>query len=413
MFELSQSPYIFISVFFLGLGLNLTPCIYPMLSITISLFRGSEHESRSRAFVKALAYVLGMVTMYSVLGLMAAITGSFFGEWLQNFWVQLATGILVISLAFSMFGLYQFRLPSWLVPSRQGAPKRTLLSFFISGLLVGIVAAPCMGPAVLTLLTLVSAQQNMVFGFFLFFVMALGLGLPYLVLGTYSGLLKKLPKSGAWLGWFERLMGVVLLTFGIFYVAIAFKWPFIKWIVPGAFVAGGLYLGWIEQSARFSKKMFAFQGIVGALAVALGLFFFFTPQSGLVWENYHAGILDEASVSRQPVVLDFYADWCIPCHELDQFTYSDPSVIKILQRFRKIKVDVTSVDTDEAREAIRRFDVFGVPTIIFLDEKDLEVPGLRMNGFVSPKEFVSAVQSSKLKNISGNGAPAGARPKMP
>ena len=259
MAEITNSPFIFVSVFFLGLGLNLTPCIYPMLSITISLFRGSEHESRGRAFVKALAYVLGMVTMYSVLGLVAAMTGSFFGEWLQNFWVQLTTGILVIGLAFSMLGLYQFRLPSWLMPSYHGAAKGALLSFFVSGLLVGIVAAPCMGPTVLALLTFVSVQQDMVFGFSLFFVMALGLGFPYLVLGTYSGLLSKLPKSGAWLVWFERLMGVVLLTFGIFYIAIAFKWPFVKWIVPGAFVAGGLYLGWIERSARLAKSFFAFQ----------------------------------------------------------------------------------------------------------------------------------------------------------
>ena len=402
MTEITNSPFIFISVFFLGLGLNLTPCIYPMLSITISLFRGSEHESRGRAFVKALAYVLGMVTMYSVLGLVAAMTGSFFGEWLQNFWVQLTTGILVIGLAFSMLGLYQFRLPSWLMPSYHGAAKGALLSFFVSGLLVGIVAAPCMGPTVLALLTFVSVQQDMVFGFSLFFVMALGLGFPYLVLGTYSGLLSKLPKSGAWLVWFERLMGVVLLTFGIFYIAIAFKWPFVKWIVPGAFVAGGLYLGWIERSARLAKRFFAFQWILGALAVVIGLFFFFTPKNGMVWEKYHDGIMEEAGASGQPVILDFYADWCIPCHELDQFTYSDPRVLATLQHFRKIKVDTTSVDTDETREAIRRFDVFGVPTIIFLDEKGREVPSLRVNGFVAPEEFINSVRSSGLKKYSGD-----------
>jgi len=389
MTELSHSPFVFISVFFLGLGLNLTPCVYPMLSITISLFRGSEQASRGRAFVRALAYVLGMVTMYSVLGLLAAMTGSFFGEWLQNFWVQLSTGILVIGLAFSMLGIYQFRLPSWLMLSYQGSAKGALLGFFISGLLVGIVAAPCMGPAVLALLTFVSVQQNRVFGFLLFFVMALGLGVPYLLLGTFSGLLSKLPKSGAWLVWFERLMGVVLLTFGIFYIAIAFKWPFLKWIVPVAFVAGGLYLGWIERSARLAKSFFAFQWILGALAIAIGLFFFFTPKSGIVWEKYHAGILESARVSGQPVVLDFYADWCIPCHELDQFTYSDPRVIAKLQRFRKIKVDTTSVDTDETREVIRRFDVFGVPTIIFLDGHGNEVENLRVNGYISPDEFMS------------------------
>jgi len=403
MTELSNSPFIFISVFFLGLGLNLTPCVYPMLSITISLFKRAEHESRGRAFMKALAYVLGMVTMYSVLGLGAAMTGSFFGEWLQNFWVQLAIGVLVIGLAFSMLGLYQFRLPAWLMPSYQGAAKGALLGFFISGLLVGIVAAPCMGPAVLALLAFVSVQQNIAFGFSLFFVMALGLGFPYLLLGTYSGLLQKLPKSGAWLVWFERLMGVVLLTFGTFYVAVAFKSPFVKWIVPGALVAGGLYLGWIERSARLGKKFFAFQGILGTLAVVVGLFFFFMPKSGIVWEKYHVGILEEAAASEQPVILDFYADWCIPCHELDQFTYSDPRVIKTLSHFRKIKVDATSADSDEIRKAISRFDVFGVPTVLFLDGKGLEVPSLRMNGFVAAEEFVNAVHSSGLGNIPGNG----------
>ncbi|MEI7751479.1 MAG: cytochrome c biogenesis protein CcdA [Candidatus Omnitrophota bacterium] len=411
MTEISNSPFVFVSVFFLGLGLNLTPCIYPMLSITISLFRGSEGEPRGRSFAKALAYVLGMVTMYSGLGLAAAMTGSFFGEWLQNFWVQLMTGILVIGLACSMLGLYQFQLPSWMMPSYQGRSKGAILSFFASGLLVGIVAAPCMGPAVLGLLAFVSVQQNIIFGFSLFFVMALGLGLPYLVLGTYSGLLKKLPKSGAWLVWFERLMGVVLLTFGIFYVAIALKWPFVKEIVPAAFVAGGLYLGWVERSARLAKKFFAFQWILGTLAVMIGLFFFFTPKGNMVWEKYHAGILEEAKASGQPVILDFYADWCIPCHELDQFTYSDPKVLAMLQPFRKIKVDTTSADTEEIREAVSRYEVFGVPTIVFLDQEGREVSTLRMNGFVSPEEFVSSVRASRLGNIVGNVDSAGAEHK--
>jgi thiol:disulfide interchange protein DsbD len=374
-----------------------------MLSITVSLFRGSGHEPHGRAFLKALAYVLGMVTMYSVLGLVAATTGRFFGEWLQNSWVQFAMGILVTGLAFSMLGLYQFRLPSRLVPSHRGAAQGTFPGFFVSGLLVGIIAAPCMGPAVLTLLTFVSKQQNIVFGFSLFFVMALGLGLPYLVLGTYSGLLAKLPRSGGWLVWFERFMGVVLLTFGISYIAIALKWPFPKNIIPWALVAGGFYLGWIERSARDAKVFLIVQRALGTIAIALGLFFLIMSPRGVVWEPYHAGILDEARAAGKPVILDFYADWCIPCHELDQFTYSDTRVIVLLKNFRKIKVNATSVDTDEIRDAISRFEVFGVPTVIFLDEKGREVKDLRMNGYVPPDAFVDYVRSSRLGKISGNG----------
>lgn len=397
-FENSSALIIYISVFFLGLGLNLTPCVYPMLSITISLFRSAEGEPRSRAFFKALAYVLGMVTMYSVLGLAASVTGSFFGQWLQNFWVQLAVGILVTGLASSMLGLYQFRLPAWLMPSGSAAAHGALLSFFISGLLVGIIAAPCMGPAVLTLLAYVSTQENMVFGFSLFFVMALGLGLPYLILGTFSGLLAKLPRSGGWLVWFERLMGVVLLTFGVSYITIAFQWPFLKGIVPGALVAGGIFLGWIENSARGSKKFVVAQRILGTLAVIAGCLFFFTPKSGLVWEKYRAGILEEARAAGQPVVLDFYADWCIPCHELDQYTYSDAAVIAALKNFRKIKVDATFADTDEVMEAVSRFNVDGVPTVVFLDEKGFAVEELRIDGFIPAEELLGILEQSGLGN---------------
>jgi len=383
----------------LGIGLNLTPCVYPMLTITLSLFRGSEEGSPLRSFSRALLYVAGIVVMYTTLGVTAAFTGQFFGGALQNFWVLLLIGFFMVVLSFSMFGFYTFQLPSWLVP-QQGASRRSAFGLFFAGILVGVIAAPCMGPVVLALLVQTSQGKNMVSGALSFFMLAIGLGLPYLVLGTFTGLLKKLPKSGAWLVWFERALGVGLFTFGCFYLMIALHLPVTPWLVPTALLGGGIYLGWIEHAAGETPKFVIFKKTAGSIILVLGVALFLntnaaTPKPGMIWEKYHVGILEEARAAGQPVILDFYADWCIPCHELDRFTYSDPRVIELLKKFRKIKVNTTSVDTPEIEAVVRQFNVYGIPSVFFLDATGREIEELRIAGFVSADELVRAVRASR------------------
>ncbi len=392
----------YFSFFLLGIGLNLTPCVYPMLTITLSLFRSAEGEHHRHSFWRALLYVAGITVMYTALGVTAAYTGQFFGGLLQNFWVLVLIGSFIIALSFSMFGLYTFRLPAWLVPQQGASSRRSALGLFFSGALVGLIAAPCMGPVVLALLAHVGREKNVVFGAVSFFMLALGLGMPYLVLGTFSALLKKLPKSGAWLVWVERALGVVLFTFGCFYLIIAFRWPIMPWLIPSALLGGGVYLGWIEGVDGKSPQFGIFKKIAGSLFGIAGIVMMlyvtgFSPKPGVVWEKYRAGILEEAKAAGQPVILDFYADWCIPCHELDRFTYTDPRVIDLLKNFRRIKIDTTSVDTQEIEDVVLKFGVYGVPSIFFLDAKGREVKELRMTGFVSPDEFVAAVRASGLQ----------------
>lgn len=391
----------YIAYFMLGLSLNLTPCVYPMLTITLSLFHGGRAESHGQSFLKALAYVSGITVMFTSVGLLAALTGEFFGGLLQNFWVLFLMGLFIIALSLSMFGLYTFQLPAWLMPQRRALREKTWFEFFLSGLLAGVVAAPCVGPVVLSLLTAVSQTGDAVYGAVCFLILSIGMGFPYLILGTFSGLIRRLPKSGAWLVWFERLLAVVLFSFGCFYILIAFRWPIIHWLVPATLLGGGIYLGWLERSNRESRKFEIFKRVAGTLIAGVGLWMIASwmwtyVDRGVVWEDYRQGVLDESREIGEPVVIDFYADWCIPCHDLHKSTFTNPGVIRALERFRKVRADATRLDNEDTKNLIRLFGVYGVPTVIFLDEAGREVEEMRVSGFVGPKEFLGMMRETGL-----------------
>ncbi len=378
-----------LGAFVVGLGLNLTPCVYPMLSITVSLFAHPKEPRAGSAFANALIYIFGMATMYSGLGLAAAFTGEIFGAFLQNRLVLLGIAFFLFFTALSMLGAYTFRLPAALV-NRFSAQKGTgLLNFYLSGLLVGIFAAPCIGPPVIALLTFAGTKGDPLLAFWIFFIMSAGLGLPYLILGTFSGLLQRLPKSGMWLVWVERLFGVVLMGLAGFYLIIAIHAEYLPWLVPAMLVSGGVYLGFVERSPQYRPAFVRFKQAVGIGAIVIGLALpFLGSRTSVVWEKYSPDKLESARKSNQPVILDFYADWCIPCHELDRYTYSNPDVIKALAGFTRLKVDLTRPDTPEAEAIIEKFNVLGVPTILFLDREGSEVKDSRITGFVPPEEFL-------------------------
>ena len=389
-------PFTFLGVFLLGLGLNLTPCVYPMLSITVSLFGSQKESGRMLAFLKALVYVLGMATMYSSLGVVAAFTGGFFGGLLQNRFVLLGMALLLAGLSLSMLGLYTFQIPTGFLSKVAGKRSVDFLGLFVSGLVVGIFAAPCIGPPVVALLAYAGTKGDPVFAFLLFFIMSLGLGLPYLVLGTFSGLMKKIPKSGVWLVWVERLFGIVLLTLAGFYLLLAVHPAGLQWLLPVAFSGGGLYLGFLEKSGTAKTSTFTrFKEIFGLAAILIAFaMIFLSPKQKVVWEPYSDSRLALARENRQPVIMDFYADWCIPCHELDRFTYSDPRVIEALAGFARLKVDMTNPDNPNTAAAMDKFEIVGVPTIIFLDSSGKEVPETRVTGFIPADDFMGLLESS-------------------
>ena len=381
----------FFSIFLIGLALNLTPCVYPMMSVTVSLFGGNENKSTAVTFSKALTYVLGIIFMYSALGVMAAYTGELFGSWLQSPWVLAGIGILILLLSLSMFGLYELQPPSWMMQKLGKTQQASgYIGHFVSGLLVGVFAAPCIGPPIIALLAFVGAQGSPIFGFFTFFVMAFGLGLPYLILGTFSGLLGKIPQSGLWMVWVKKVFGVVLVGVALFYLALAFAPSYSMYAVLATVVAGGIYLGFIEQSGNQTNTFRWLKYATGAAALIAGFMLFQNLQKEEVqWQQYDAQLIKQTD---KPVILDFYADWCIPCIELDRKTFTDNRVINRTKSFLRMKVDLTHFDSKRAEKLRQQYNIAGVPTIMFLDSDGNEIKDTRVVGFLNANNFLERLK---------------------
>jgi uncharacterized protein len=369
-------------IFLAGLALNLTPCVYPMLPVTIGFFASQASERWGRRIALPALYVLGMALTYSALGLAAALTGSLFGATLQSPWVVGGLIMLFVIMALSMFGLFEIRLPGWV--TRLGAGRRGGVGALLMGLTVGLVAAPCIGPFVVPLLVFVGASGRALLGFVLFFVLAIGLGLPSLVLGIFSGTLASLPRSGVWLIYAKKVMGVALLA-----VALYFTQPFLSdrvfgLLVIGFSIAAAAYLGFLERSRLRARWFPALKAGIGALVLALGLWFavpLVAARTGAAWRPYAPEAIEQARAAGRPVVIDFFADWCLPCKELDRYAFSDARVLEELRRFTLLKADLTSFESEPVRALRDRFDVIGVPTIVFIDGQGREHRELRLYGF--------------------------------
>jgi len=381
-------PLQLLLVFLAGLALNLTPCVYPLIPITVGFFMAQRTAGRGRTLALAVAYVLGMSVTYSALGVAAALTGRLFGAALQSPLVVGAIIVVLLALAASMFGAWEIRVPDW--ATRASGGRSGLGGALVMGLVVGLVAAPCIGPFVLGLLTYVGQRQDVALGFTLFFVLALGLGLPYVVLALSTRALERLPNSGAWMIGVRQMFGVLLVALAGWFVRPFLVEPLGDWLFAGLLGLGGLYLllvarpgheqPWVDRFMRLASAAL----IVAAVLLAPRA----RPQGGaeLAWQPYDEAAVRQALDNGTPVVLDFYADWCAPCKELDEKTFSDPGVAAALSGFARFKVDLTR--SEPATEALReRYGVAGVPTIAFFTG-GREVAGARLTGFEPPAAFL-------------------------
>lgn len=385
----------FVLVFLGGLALNLTPCIYPMIPITVSYFGGQARGRPGRTVLLAVLYTLGMATMYSTLGLVAALTGSILGSALQNVFVLAFVATVMVGLAMSMFGFYEIRVPARLA-GVAGTAKQGVLGSFLMGATVGIVAAPCIGPFVLGLLTFVGEMGDPVIGFWLFFVLALGLGTPFAVLAYASGNIARLPKSGEWMEWVRKLFGVILLGMAVFFLRPLLGDPLYYGLLGAVCVIGGIVMGFILRVTSSLIFFNALRRFVGVAAPLYGLYLILTPgniiahdaHAGIAWVPYDDDHLVAAQTESKPVVIDFTADWCLPCKELEHETFNQPEVVTAAKPFVTLRADLTRSASDEVRDLREKYKIRGVPTIVFIGADGRERTDLRVIEFVEKDEFL-------------------------
>lgn len=403
----------FLLVFLGGLALNLTPCVYPLIPITIGYFGGQAQGKKGPLLAHSLLYVLGMAVTYSVLGTLAALTGSLFGEALRYPAVLIGIAAVMAGLALSMFDVYEFRLPGFL-NRMAGASRKGFFGTFLMGLTVGVVAAPCIGPFILGLLTYVGDRGSVLLGFWLFFLLALGLGAPFVALAFFSGSLSSLPRSGGWMVWVRKIFGFILLAMAVYFLKTLFPDPLLYSLTLSLVLfLGGIYLAWLEPTRAGGKAFPAVRVLVGVAFFAAALF---TAYSGvdraiagrvsasaaltgetrglesIAWLPYSEERLREAAAEGKPVFIDFYADWCIPCQENDEKTFSDAAVAALSRSFVMLKADMTSSSDPRTKKLEKQYALPGMPTLIFLGPDGRELKDLRQAGYVEKKRFLGVMR---------------------
>jgi|SRR5579875_952760 len=381
----------FLLVFLGGIALNLTPCVYPLIGVTIAYFGNQGGRGTRGGLVLALLYVAGICLTFSAVGTAAALSGGLFGALLQQPLVLAMLAAMMLLLAASSFGWFSLQPPAWMM-RRVAVARPGMAGALLMGLGMGVVAAPCIGPFVLGLLVMVEQRGSALFGLAVFFVLALGLGLPYIALALAAGNIRRLPRSGEWLAWVEHLFGFILIGLAIYFVAPLVPGDRLIGLLPYYAVAVGIYLGLISPigGQLHGFRMLKLALGIASLAALVYLLRFSRQPTHLEFAAYSPSLLSAASARHQPAIIDFSADWCVPCREMERTTFTDRSVLQEARRFAVFRADLTH--SDDATDAlIKQFSIQGVPTVVLINRQGRITQTLV--GYTGPQDFLQSLKA--------------------
>lgn len=391
-------------VFLGGIATSLTPCVYPMIAITVSIFGARKAKSKSEGALLSSAFVLGIAALFTPLGLFAALTGGIFGAALASPVVLIGLALLFLALAASMFGAFDLDLPPALKNRLAGMGGVGYRGAFALGLASALIAAPCTGPVLGFLLTWVGTTQNIAFGALSLFAYALGLGLLFFLVGTFS---VSLPKSGQWLEWIKSVFGIVMVVAAVYYVrdlipglgSLVHKTDLFLAVSSGLFVLG-LALGAIHLTFHTDHVTQRTRKALGILCSVLGLaglvgYLDAVPEGAqIAWTEQLNQAQAEAQAGHKPLLIDFGASWCGACGELERHTFSDPRVVRESQRFVTIKVDLSPGQVTPQKEALlASYNQRGLPLVVMHNSDGSEAA--RVTSFIDAEQFLDAMKEAR------------------
>jgi len=406
---------VIIAVFFgFGLLLAFTPCVFPMIPILSGIIAGQGAGLTTRkAFVLSLVYVLAMALTYTLVGVLAGLLGANLQAAFQNPWILTAFALVFVGLALSMFGFYELQLPSSLQSKLAELSNRqqggTLIGVAIMGLLSALIVGPCVAPPLFGALIYIGHTGDALLGGLALFALSLGMGVPLILIGTSVG--RYLPRAGAWMNTVKAVFGVALLGVAILMLERLLPPALAMVLWALLLICSAVYMGALNQlqpGANAWFKLWKGLGLVlliyGALMLigaAAGGRDTLQPLRGLIPGGGVEQLgfkriksvadlereLAQARSDGQPVLLDFYADWCVSCQEMERYTFSDPSVMAELRRFVRLQADVTANDAEDRALIQGRFGLPGPPAILFFDRAGRELTHFRLVGFKPAEPF--------------------------
>ncbi len=394
-----------------GLLLSFTPCVFPMIPILSSIIVGASQNEKmtaGRGFFLSLIYVLAMAMAYTIAGVIAGLFGANLQVALQNPYVLTVFAAIFVALAFSMFGYFRIELPQSIQnkinKSTDGKEKQGVVGIAIMGFLSALIVGPCVAPPLAGALVYIGQTGDAVLGGLALFVLSMGMGMPLLLIGLGAG--KFMPKPGGWMDSVSKVFGIIMLAIAVWMLDRVLDASIVMFLWSALFIGAAIYLNVykhiIAQTITviiFLCGVSLFFGTISGATNPLKPFEKFTHASGIAAQSQGVNFtyiknikeLDLAiAASSKPVMLDFYADWCVSCKELEQITFKDADVIKKLQGFTLLKADVT-LNNDDDKALQKKYGIVGPPGLIFWDVNNKEVKASKIVGYKNPKDFLEIV----------------------